>query len=228
MQNAKPADWIVHQCRYQLCREHCHCDVPRVAMATFTCNLLQRSVSFGNEGVDVIHECSLCTRPSSHRGRAPLSRGPGWAPSAYERPWRGSVSRLCSGALATDVWNMRGWGGGGSEPVCWDLFSLCGQLLWDSMPEPSWPPGDAGKWRRCTPDVSLADAPPHSSVVTRVCWRLCQLLIADVIRLSVIWESKWNDVFGCMFCLPPAMRKMLCSFVLIMNGSKKAICLCLW
>lgn len=31
MQSAKPADWIVHQCRYQLCREHCHCDVPESA-----------------------------------------------------------------------------------------------------------------------------------------------------------------------------------------------------
>lgn len=110
MQNSKPADWIVHQCRYQLCREHCHCDVPRVAMATFTCYLLSRSVSFGNAGTDVIRECFPCTRPPLYRGRAPLSRGPGWAPSAYERPWQGSVSRLCSGALATDVWNMDGRG----------------------------------------------------------------------------------------------------------------------
>lgn len=70
--------------------------------------------------------------------------------------------------------------GGGSEPVCWDLSSLCGQLLWDSLPEPSWPPEAAGKWRRCAPAVSLAAAPHHSSVLIRLYWRPCQLSIVDV------------------------------------------------
>lgn len=63
MQNAKPADWIVHHCRYQLRGEHCHCDIPLVVMATFTCCLLYRGVSFGNAGVDVICECFICMCP---------------------------------------------------------------------------------------------------------------------------------------------------------------------
>lgn len=92
---------------------------------------------------------------------------------------------------------------GGSEPVCWDLSSLCGQLLWDSLPEPSWPPEAAGKWRRYTPAVSLAAAPHHSSVLTRVYWRLRQLLIADVqkhpavshLRVKLKWCIQLHVLF---------------------------------
>ncbi len=71
------------------------------------------------------HECFLCARPPSYRGRAPLSRGPGCVPSADERPWQGSVSRLSSRAPAADVWDTEGI----FEAVCLVLSSLCGQLL---------------------------------------------------------------------------------------------------
>lgn len=209
MQKAKPADWIVHHCRYQQCGEHCHCDIPLVVMATFTCYLLHRGVSFGNAGVDVIHECFLCARPPSYRGRAPLSRGPGWVPSAYERPWQGSVSRLSSRASAADVWDTEG----GSEAVCWDLSSQSGQLLWDILtPRGCWEMEAVHSscviGRLSSPFISLntgllASTPviDHWCPNASGCQFQIEMMYSIACFVGFVYHLRWQNGTGLLFSL---------------------------